>query len=174
MTESAIRFDNPAFAAKAEHVKLVGLDFDGVMTDNMVYVFEDGREAVRCSRLEGYGLRRLIAAGAEPIIISTEVNRVVTARADKLKLRCVQGVEDKVATMTTLLAERRLDWADAAFLGNDVNDLEVLHSVGLPCIVADAHESVFGHGFFETRRKGGDGAVRELCDAIAQVKETTR
>jgi len=172
MSDFAIRPDNPRFAAKAARIKLVGLDFDGVMTDNMVYVFEDGREAVRCSRLEGYGLRRLIAAGAEPIIISTEVNAVVTARANKLKIGCIQDVADKVEAMTKLLAERGLDWSEAAFLGNDINDLEVLRSVGLPAIVSDAHECVHGQGFFETRRKGGDGAVREFCDALAEVKET--
>jgi YrbI family 3-deoxy-D-manno-octulosonate 8-phosphate phosphatase len=162
---------NAAFAAKARGVKLVGLDFDGVMTDNSVYVFEDGREAVRCSRLEGYGLRRLIAAGAEPIIISTEANPVVTARANKLKIDCIQDVPDKVAAMAKLLDARGLDWSEAAFLGNDVNDLGVLGRVGLAVIVSDAHEDMLEHGFFRTRRKGGDGAVRELCDAIAAVKE---
>jgi 3-deoxy-D-manno-octulosonate 8-phosphate phosphatase (KDO 8-P phosphatase) len=174
MSDSAVRPDNPRFAAKAARVKLVGLDFDGVMTDNTVYVFDDGREAVRCSRLEGYGLRRLIAAGAEPFIISTEVNGVVTARAKKLNIGCIQDVSDKVAAMSELLAARGLDWSEAAFLGNDVNDTEVLSRVGLPAIVADAHECVQGRGFFETRRQGGGGAVREFCDAIAQVKEEKR
>jgi YrbI family 3-deoxy-D-manno-octulosonate 8-phosphate phosphatase len=174
MSDPAAHPDNPAFAAKARLVKLAGLDFDGVMTDNTVYVFEDGREAVRCSRLEGYGLRRLIAAGAEPIILSTEVNGVVTARARKLKIECIQNVQDKVAAMSALLSERGLDWSEAAFLGNDINDIGVLRHVGLPAIVADAHECVHGLGFFETRRKGGDGAVREFCDAIAQVKEQSR
>lgn len=161
------------FAERARGVKLVGLDFDGVMTDNRVYVFEDGREAVLCSRLEGYGLRRMIAAGAEPVIVSTEVNPVVTARAKKLKVACIQDVPDKVAAMQSLLNERGLDWNEAAFLGNDINDLEVLTRVGLPVVVADAHECVLEHGFFRTRRAGGDGAVRELCDAIAQVKENS-
>jgi 3-deoxy-D-manno-octulosonate 8-phosphate phosphatase (KDO 8-P phosphatase) len=174
MSDTAVSADNPRFAAKARAVKLVGLDFDGVMTDNSVYVFEDGREAVRCSRLEGYGLRRLIAAGAEPVIISTEANAVVTARANKLKVACFQDVPDKVGAMSELLAKRGLDWSQAAFLGNDVNDIDVLSRVGVPGIVADAHECVHGRGFFETRRRGGDGAAREFCDAIAEVKEAAR
>jgi 3-deoxy-D-manno-octulosonate 8-phosphate phosphatase (KDO 8-P phosphatase) len=91
--------DDPRFAERAARVRLLGIDFDGVMTDNTVYVFEDGREAVRCSRLEGYGLRRLIAAGAEPVIVSTEANGVVTARARKLNIACIQDVPDKVAAM---------------------------------------------------------------------------
>jgi 3-deoxy-D-manno-octulosonate 8-phosphate phosphatase (KDO 8-P phosphatase) len=167
-----LSLDDPRFAERALGVRLLGIDFDGVMTDNSVYVFEDGREAVRCSRLEGYGLRRLIAAGAEPVIVSTEANGVVTARARKLNIACKQNVPDKVAAMDALLRERGLDWREAAFIGNDVNDLDVLKRVGLPVVVADAHACVCLDGVFRTARRGGDGAVRELCDAIAAVKET--
>jgi len=174
MSDRAANPANPRFAAKAASVRLVGLDFDGVMTDNTVYVFEDGREAVRCSRLEGYGLRRLVAAGATPVIISTEANGVVSARARKLNIECVQNVSNKVATMSELIATLGLDWSQAAFLGNDINDIEVLRRVGLPGIVADSHECLHDLGFFQTRRKGGDGAVREYCDAIAQVKEANQ
>jgi 3-deoxy-D-manno-octulosonate 8-phosphate phosphatase (KDO 8-P phosphatase) len=166
-----LSLDDPRFAERAAGVRLVGIDFDGVMTDNTVYVFEDGREAVRCSRLEGYGLRRLIATGAEPVIVSTEENAVVSARARKLKLACIQNVPDKVAAMDALLRERGLQWREAAFIGNDVNDLDVLQRVGLPVVVADAHECVCIDGVFRTTRRGGDGAVRELCDAIAAAKE---
>ena len=169
--QGCLSLDDPRFAERAGRVRLLGIDFDGVMTDNTVYVFEDGREAVRCSRLEGYGLRRLIAAGAEPLIVSTETNEVVRARARNLNIACIQDVRDKVAAMTKLLAERGLDWRKAAFIGNDVNDLGVLQRVALPVVVADAHECVCGEGVFRTTRRGGDGAVRELCDAIAAVKE---
>lgn len=170
--QGCLSLDDPRFAERAARVRLLGIDFDGVMTDNTVYVFEDGREAVRCSRLEGYGLRRLIAAGAEPVIVSTEANDVVSARARKLDIACIQDVPDKVAAMEKLLVERGLDWREAAFIGNDVNDLGVLQRVGLPAVVADAHECVCLDGAFRTVRRGGDGAVRELCDAIAAVKET--
>lgn len=169
--QGCFSLDHPSFAERAARVRLLGIDFDGVMTDNTVYVFEDGREAVRCSRLEGYGLRRLIAAGAEPVIVSTEANEVVSARARKLNILCIQNVPDKVAAMETLLRARGLDWRTAAFIGNDVNDLDVLGRVGLPVVVADAHERVSVGGMFRTARRGGDGAVRELCDAIAAVKE---
>ena len=98
--QGCLSLDDPRFAERAGRVRLLGIDFDGVMTDNTVYVFEDGREAVRCSRLEGYGLRRLIAAGAEPLIVSTETNEVVSARARKLNIACIQDVPDKVAAMT--------------------------------------------------------------------------
>ncbi len=163
---------DPAFAARARCLKLLALDFDGVMTDNSVYVFEDGSEAVKCSRLEGYGLRRLVALGAQIVIISTEANPVVAARAQKLAVPCLQNVEDKAAALETLMRRHRVGWDEIGFLGNDINDLGALERVGLPVIVADAHASVVGSGFFQTRRAGGHGAVRELCDAIAQVKES--
>jgi 3-deoxy-D-manno-octulosonate 8-phosphate phosphatase (KDO 8-P phosphatase) len=159
------------FASRARATKLLALDFDGVMTDNAVYVFEDGREAVKCSRLEGYGLRRLVAAGAQVVIVSTEANPVVAARARKLNVACVQNIEDKPAALDALRLRHGLAWSELGFLGNDINDLGALERVGLPVIVSDAHESLAGRGYFQTRRAGGHGAVRELCDAIACVRE---
>lgn len=161
---------DPDFAARARAISFLGIDFDGVMTDNMVYVFEDGREAVRCSRLEGFGLRRAERAGVELVVISTEVNRVVASRAKKLKLHAVQAVEDKVATMGRLLEERGLSWESAGFIGNDLNDVGVLQKVRLPIVVADAHEDLDALQAFRTRRIGGSGCVRELCDAIAVAR----
>lgn len=163
--------DNPDFAARAARIRLLGIDFDGVMTDNTVYVFEDGREAVRCSRLEGYGLRRAAAAGVHCFILSTEANPVVGRRAEKLKIECVQNCPDKVIAFSEIVKARGLSMDEAAFIGNDVNDLELLKLVGLPAIVADAHEDLDRLGAFRTKRKGGDGAVRELCDALAVVHE---
>lgn len=166
--------DNPEFAKRAGRIRLLGIDFDGVMTDNSVYVFEDGREAVRCSRLEGYGLRRAVAAGVQCFILSTEANPVVSRRAEKLKIDCVQDCPDKVVAFREIVKQRGLSMEEAAFIGNDVNDLELLKLVGLPVIVADAHEDLDSLDAFRTRRKGGDGAVRELCDAIAIVRERNR
>ena len=165
--------DLPEFARRAARIRLLGIDFDGVMTDNTVYVFEDGREAVRCSRLEGYGLRRAAAAGVHCFILSTEANLVVSRRAEKLKIDCVQNCPDKVIAFRQIVEQRGLSMDEAAFIGNDVNDLELLGLVGLPVIVADAHEDLDVLNAFRTRRRGGDGAVREVCDAIAIVRERT-
>jgi YrbI family 3-deoxy-D-manno-octulosonate 8-phosphate phosphatase len=159
------------FAQAAANVRVLGMDFDGVMTNNAVYLFEDGREAVRCSRFEGFGLRRVEACGVYPIIVSTEANKVVTARARKLKIEARQNIDDKVQELERILAAHSIGWEALCFIGNDVNDLGVLQRAGLPVIVADAHESVQCFNFFRTRTVGGAGAVRELCDAIAAVKE---
>jgi YrbI family 3-deoxy-D-manno-octulosonate 8-phosphate phosphatase len=162
---------SPQFIEAARHVRLLGIDFDGVMTDNAVYVFEDGREAVRCSRFEGFGLEKLKRAGVEAIIVSTEKNPVVAARARKLKIDCLQDVGNKAQLMSGLLAERSLAWKEAAFIGNDINDLETLQRVGLPVVVSDAHDELRELPAFRTRRVGGAGAVRELCDAIVAAIE---
>jgi 3-deoxy-D-manno-octulosonate 8-phosphate phosphatase (KDO 8-P phosphatase) len=164
---------NPDFARRAARVRLLGIDFDGVMTDNMVYLFEDGREAVRCSRLEGYGLRRVAATGVHCFILSTEENQVVTRRANKLNIECIQNCADKVEAFLMMLSKHDVSMMEASFIGNDVNDLELLKMVGLPAIVADAHEDLNILNAFRTRHKGGNGAVRELCDAIAMVREGT-
>lgn len=160
----------PEFIAAAREVRLLAMDFDGVMTDNAVYVFEDGREAVRCSRFEGFGLRQAQRAGIETLIVSTETNPVVTMRGRKINVDVAQGIEDKVAFLDQLLSSRGLSWRSVCFIGNDINDLGALEACGLPVIVADAHESVVRPNFFRTHRGGGHGAIRELCDALVMCR----
>ena len=159
-----------AVAELVRAVKLVAFDFDGVFTDNSVYVFEDGSEAVRCSRSDGIGLRKLDRLGVETIIISTEVNRVVAERAEKLKIRCVHGVEDKRAKLQSIADEHGFDLVDVAFVGNDVNDLGCLEVVGLPIAVQDAYPEVLRLAKYTTKTLGGYGAVREVCDLFDKVR----
>lgn len=150
-------------------IRLVAFDFDGVFTDNMVYVFEDGSEAVRCSRGDGMGLQRLKRLGIETVIISTETNPVVSARARKLKMRCVQQCEDKRAELEKIIQEMGISLAEVAFVGNDVNDSACLECVGMPIVVQDAHPDVIPLALYRTKRRGGYGAVREVCDLFQQA-----
>ena len=168
-TESAAAGISDELATAIRRVRLIAFDFDGVFTDNTVYVFEDGREAVRCSRADGLGIGRLKALDIEPLIVSAEVNPVVRARADKLGIECFSGCGDKQAVLRQKLDERGLDASRAAFVGNDVNDIACLKYVGLPIVVRDAHPAVLPHGLYCTRRDGGDGAVREVCDLFEAV-----
>lgn len=161
--------DDPALPDKIRAVRLVAFDFDGVFTDNSVLVLEDGREAVRCSRFDGLGLRKLDRLGLTYLIISTETNPVVTARSKKLKMRCTQGCEDKRGTLDALLEELSLTLEQVAFVGNDINDLPVLSCVGLPIVVQDAHPDVLPYAAYRTRTPGGHGAVREVCDLFEMV-----
>ena len=150
-------------------IRLVAFDFDGVFTDNMVYVFEDGSEAVRCFRGDGIGLRKLERLGIATVIISTETNPVVSARSRKLGIRCVQGREDKRAALETIIQEMGLSLTQVAFVGNDINDLPCLTVVGLPIVVQDAHPDVIPHARYQTKALGGHGAVREVCDLFERV-----
>lgn len=147
-------------------VRLIVFDFDGVFTDNTVYVTQDGVESVRCWRSDGLGLSRLQSVGVQAFIISTEANPVVTARAKKLKMPCKQGIEDKAATILETCGELGIASEQTMFVGNDINDIPAFKSVGVPVAVADAYPEVYPHVIYRTEKPGGFGAVREMCDLI--------
>ena len=151
-------------------VRLIAFDFDGVFTDNTVYVTQDGVESVRCWRSDGLGLSRLQSVGVQAFIISTEANPVVTARAKKLKMPCKQGVEDKAATILETCRELGIASKQTMFVGNDINDIPAFKSVGVPVAVADACPEVYPHVIYRTEKSGGFGAVREVCDLIFHAK----
>lgn len=144
-------------------IRVVAFDFDGVFTDNAVWVTQDGVELVRCWRSDGLGLRELDRCGITAVIVSTESNPVVTARAQKLKLRAVQNCADKHASLKELAAEYGVGLENICFVGNDINDASCLEAVGLPILVADAHPDVLGLARCRTTVPGGYGAVREIC-----------
>ena len=156
---------------RIRELRFVAFDFDGVFTDNAVWVSETGQELVRCSRLDGIGLEALRRLGIGLAVVSTEENPVVGARCAKLKIRCVQACSDKAAAVRELVTGFGAGLEQAAFVGNDVNDLAALERVGLPVIVAGAHPALAGRGYLRTTRPGGHGAVRELCDLVARVRE---
>lgn len=151
-------------------IRVVAFDFDGVFTDNAVYVTQDGVESVRCWRSDGIGLSRLRGVGVEPLILSTEINPVVSVRAKKLKTECRQGIEDKAEAIIEFCRSLGVDPVQAAFVGNDVNDIPAFKSVGLPIAVSDAYPEIFLHVLYRTARQGGHGAVREVCDLIFRAK----
>ncbi|MBD5787080.1 N-acetylneuraminate synthase family protein [Cellulosimicrobium terreum] len=154
-----------AYPALADLDALV-TDFDGVHTDDHALVDLDGTEHVRVHRGDGLGIAAVRDAGLPFLILSTEQNAVVTARATKLRVDVLQGVDDKASALAAWLAERDLDPARVAYVGNDVNDLPALRLVGWPVAVADAHPDVIAAARLVLTRRGGDGAVRETCDAL--------
>lgn len=162
---------DPELRRALRRVKLVGFDFDGVMTDNRVLVDEDGREAVICSRYDGHGISRLRDAGIAMCIISTELNTAVAMRARKLKLDVSHNVSDKVAALRKFADRQGVSLEECAFVGNDINDRAVLQAVGFPVIVADAHPSVLPFATHRLTRRGGYGAVREFCDLVADLHQ---
>jgi YrbI family 3-deoxy-D-manno-octulosonate 8-phosphate phosphatase len=151
-------------------LRLAVFDFDGVFTDNHVWVAANGVESVRCCRADGFGLRRLEQVGVEPLILSTEIAPVVSARAEKLRVTCIQGVEEKLAVLEGAVADRGVALEDTAYVGNDVNDVACLEAVGLPVVPADAWPEVHGLARWVLSRNGGEGCVREFCDAVWQAQ----
>ena len=156
-------------------VRLVAFDFDGVFTNNTVQVNQDGIESVQCWRSDGLGIARLRSIGVQTMIISTETNLVVSARAAKLKMPCKQGIEDKALTILETCTELNIDPQHAMFVGNDINDIPAFKAIGFPVAVADAYPEVLPFVCHQTTKPGGYGAVRELCDLIyaAQTGNTT-
>lgn len=159
----ALRRSSPA-AEELKRVRLLVLDFDGVMTDNTVTVDQDGRESVACHRGDGWGVARLRDRGVGVLILSTERNPVVQARGRKLGVECVHGCDDKLAELQRLAAERGYDAVEIAYVGNDVNDMSCLRWVGVPIVVADAEPEVRRVARLITSRRGGHGAVREVAE----------
>jgi 3-deoxy-D-manno-octulosonate 8-phosphate phosphatase (KDO 8-P phosphatase) len=152
-----------------ERVRFAIFDFDGVFTDNRVWVNERGEEALAFSRSDGLGLRRLDEVGVRYLIVSMERNPIVGARAEKLRADCMQGVDDKLA----VIRERAGDALDeVAYVGNDINDAECLRAVGLPVVPADAWPEVKVLARWVLSRGGGEGCVREFCDAVWSAQRT--
>ncbi len=148
---------------KIEHVFI---DFDGTLTTGQVYVFEDGREAVCCSRADGIGLQMLKDLDIGITILSTETNPVVSERAKKLKVDCIQDCKDKGEFMRLLGESGKLDLSKVAFIGNDINDRKAMEQVGYPITVADGMVRLIRKMSYITVAKGGYGAVREACEWI--------
>ena len=150
-------------------IKLLALDFDGVLTDNRVWTDENGVESVACCRSDGIGIRRCQDAGIRVVVLSTETNPVVSARCRKLRVSCLQGLADKRKDFLGLIAAYGIKPAEAAFVGNDINDLGCLAEAGFKVAVADAWPEVLEVADYVTVRKGGYGAVREVCDLLMET-----
>jgi len=151
---------------KFKKIKFLVLDFDGVLTDNRVLVFEDGKEAVFCNRSDGFGIEMLQKAGIEVIVISKEKNGVVLERCKKLGIECQSGIENKIDIFLKEVSKRGLEKEEVCFMGNDINDIECIKVAGIGVAVADAYPSVLKAARHITKNLGGSGAVREIADII--------
>lgn len=144
-------------------------DFDGVFTDNRVLVGEDGSEYVFCNRADGLGLANLRQNGIDCIVLSTETNPVVARRCEKLKLECFQGCADKGKVLEEILRRKKIDPARVGYVGNDINDLDCMKNAGVAICVADAAPEIRALAHWITSRRGGEGAVREICDLVIRA-----
>ena len=151
-----------------DKIKLIVYDFDGVMTDNKVYVDQNGNEMVRVNRADGLGVAEIKKLDIQQMIISTEKNPVVVARANKLEIPCIHGVDDKKTILLEFCKKNNVDLRNVVYIGNDINDLNAIEMVGYSFCPADAHESIKTISDKVLKTKGGDGVVRELFDLISE------
>ena len=164
-------------------IHTIAFDFDGVFTDNKVWVDQDGREMVRCDRGDGLGFdfvrayQRLGKIDIETFIISKEKNPVVLSRARKLQLKCYNGVSDKRDFIRKHLTERFPDstnaYAGFVYMGNDINDLPLMRDAGFSVAPADCHPMVKNVASLVLDVNGGEGCVRTFIEMLLKIDSLT-
>lgn len=154
----------------ADKVKLIVYDFDGVMTDNRVIVNEDGLEAVSANRSDGLGIGIIRKLGFEQVILSTETNPVVQARAKKIKLEALHGIGDKSSALLELAKKRNISVSEILYVGNDTNDADAMGLAGFKVAPNDSHPAILALADYITQANGGAGVIRELADVLAAAQ----
>lgn len=158
---------------QAKSLRLIAFDIDGIMTDGGLYLSDSGEESKRFNTLDGHGLKMLRASGMELAIITGRTSRCVELRAQNLGIVHVyQGVENKLEAMRHLLDKVGIAADAAAYMGDDVVDLPVMRRMAVAFSVPDAPQIVRDHAHYVTRRSGGHGAVREVCELIMSAQGT--
>ena len=144
-------------------------DFDGVLTDNKVYLDQNGVESVSCSRADGLAFDVLRKLNKPAFILSTEKSTVVVMRAKKLKIPAIQGVSDKVRAIKELIDENHYNIKNILYVGNDLNDYLVIQLCGYSACPADSHSKIKSISSIILSTNGGDGIVRELLEEVLNL-----
>jgi 3-deoxy-D-manno-octulosonate 8-phosphate phosphatase (KDO 8-P phosphatase) len=157
---------------RAQRIKLLLLDVDGVMTDGRIYLDNEGNELKSFYVRDGYGIKMAQSAGLIVAIITGRKSHIVEKRAQELGISDIyQGVKDKVDVYKTLLSKYNYKDDNVAFMGDDIIDLPLLAVVGLPAAPADADEMILKCALFVSRQRGGQGAVREFIEFILKSSQ---
>ena len=143
-------------------ISLFFYDFDGVFTDNRILVSEDGKESVCCNRADGLAIRKINEMGILQTIISTETNKIVSVRAAKLGLPVIQGVNDKKESLLEYCEKLSINARETLYIGNDINDLEAMLTVGFPVCPEDAYPEIKEIARLIIPVSGGNGVIRKL------------
>lgn len=144
-------------------------DFDGVLTNNRVYLNANGQEWVCCNRSDGLAFDVLRALRLPTFILSTEKNPVVAARANKLKVPVLQGVDNKLDALMALASEHNMSLDRILYVGNDLNDYHVMNACGYSVCPADSHEKIKQLATVTLRSNGGEGVIRELLENVMEL-----
>lgn len=158
-------------------VHTIVFDFDGVLTDNKVWIDQDGTESVCCDRGDGLGfdlLRTFIKANNWALncfILSKEKNPVVSARAEKLQINCVQSMSNKAHYLANYLDKNNLDTKGLVYLGNDLNDLPAMRIAGFSVAPSNAHAVILDEADVILSQRGGDGFVRAFIELLLGLEK---
>lgn len=157
----------PELLLRAQPVKVVFFDVDGVLTDGGLYFTEHGETTKRFHTLDGHGIKLLQRAGITPAVVTGRDSPALRLRLQALGVSHARyGTEDKRPAAEAILAELGLDWAQAAAMGDDWPDLAMLTRCALACVPPGAQAEVLAVAHHVTRAAGGQGAVRECCDLL--------
>jgi 3-deoxy-D-manno-octulosonate 8-phosphate phosphatase (KDO 8-P phosphatase) len=169
--ESDLKKQAEDVTARAQGIKLVLMDCDGVLTDGRLWLTPDGDEQKAFHARDGQGISLLHRAGLKTGIISGRTSSAVDRRAQDLKMSYVrQYAKDKVKALGEILGDSGITTNECAYIGDDVADIPVMHRVGFAVAVADAVEETKQAAHYITALKGGQGAVRECCDLILKAQ----
>jgi YrbI family 3-deoxy-D-manno-octulosonate 8-phosphate phosphatase len=150
-------------------IQLIVYDFDGVLTDNKVILREDGLESVIVNRSDGLAINIIKGIGIKQIIVTTETNKVVEIRAIKLDIPIIKGVNKKKESIISFCNKNNIKLNKVIYIGNDINDLEIMRIVGYPICPSDAYEEVKRISKIILKSKGGSGVVREILKYIKRI-----
>lgn len=165
--------DKKAIIEKAANIKLAVFDVDGVLTDGRLILGESGNEYKAFHVRDGHGLVMLLESGCHIAVITARSSKIVAERMASLGIEYVyQGEKDKGARLMKLIDELGLQREQVAYVGDDVIDLPAMTKVGLPVAVADARSEVKENADWVTEERGGQGAVREVCELIMKAQGT--
>ena len=156
----------------ATKIKLLLLDVDGVMTDGRIIVNERGEEIKRFHARDGYGLKRLMSEGIDVVIITGRKSKALEHRAKELGIKeMYQGVMEKESLCREVIEQKKLTKDQVCCIGDDLPDLAMFSQAGFSVAVADAATEVRDAASYVTKKKGGRGAVREVCELILKAQQ---
>ena len=156
---------------KLKHIQLLLLDVDGVLTDGGIIYNDDGSETKIFNARDGFGLKLVMSAGIKVGIVTGRSSQALRHRCDNLGIDLLfDGVGDKAQMLEEIVAQTGIDTEQTAFVGDDLPDLPIMKNAGLSIAVADAHEIVRQKADWTTLAQGGQGAVREVCEALLTAK----
>ena len=149
-----------------QNPKILFTDFDGCLTDDRVWLNQEGEEFVAANRKDGLAVKRLKSLGIQVVITSTETNKVVLARGSKMGVEVLQGLSDKAESIEQYLNQNNLTWKDVWYIGNDVNDLGAIRKAKFSICPSDAVKAIKKEVDLKLKTKGGYGVLSELANLL--------